>query len=246
MTERTEELFREDAYLKEAQACVQDVINLDDGAHGVLLDRTIFYPLGGGQPGDTGHLIDLENNNRIDVIDTRKNLPQASGEILHLLAPESAPLAPGAKVSLHIDWERRYKHMRMHSCMHLLSAILPWPVTGGQVGAESGRVDFDIPEAILDKQEITEKLNQLIQKDNKVTSRWITAQELADNPSLVKTMSVKPPTAGGRVRLIEIENCDLQPCGGTHVKQTAEIGKVEIRKIEKKGAQNRRVRIAFL
>ena len=246
MTEKTEELFREDAYLREAQACVQDVINLDDGARGVLLDRTIFYPLGGGQPGDTGYLIDLENNNRIDVIDTRKNLPQASGEILHLLAPESAPLAPGTKVSLHIDWERRHKHMRMHSCMHLLSAILPWPVTGGQVGAESGRVDFDIPEAILDKQEITEKLNQLIREDNKVTSRWITAQALADNPSLIKTMSVKPPTTGGRVRLIEIESCDLQPCGGTHVKQTAEIGRVEIRKIEKKGAQNRRVRIAFL
>lgn len=246
MTKKTEELFREDAYLKETQACVQDIFNLDDDARGVLLDRSIFYPLGGGQPGDTGHLIDLENNNRIDVIDTRKNLPQASGEILHLLAPESAPLARGAKVSLHIDWERRYKHMRMHSCMHLLSAILPWPVTGGQVGAESGRIDFDIPEAILDKHEITEKLNQLIQKDNKVMSRWITTQELADNPSLVKTMSVKPPTAGGRVRLIEIEGCDLQPCGGTHVKQTAEIGKVEIRKIEKKGAQNRRVRIAFL
>ena len=246
MTKKTEELFREDAYLKETQACVQDIFNLDDDARGVLLDRTIFYPLGGGQPGDTGHLIDLENNNRIDVIETRKNLPQASGEILHLLAPESAPLARGAKVSLHIDWERRYKHMRMHSCMHLLSAILPWPVTGGQVGAESGRIDFDIPEAILDKHEITEKLNQLIQKDNKVMSRWITTQELADNPSLVKTMSVKPPTAGGRVRLIEIEGCDLQPCGGTHVKQTAEIGKVEIRKIEKKGAQNRRVRIAFL
>ena len=246
MTDTTEELFREDAYLKEAQVSVRDVFDLEDGTHGVLLDRTIFYPLGGGQPGDTGHIIDLESGNRFDVIDTRKNIPQASGEILHLLAPESARPPTGAKVSLHIDWERRYKHMRMHSCMHLLSAILPWPVTGGQVGAETSRLDFDIPEAILDKQKITEELNQLIRQDHAVTSRWITAQELTDDPSLVKTMSVKPPTTSGRVRLINIEGCDLQPCGGTHVRQTAEIGPVEIKKIEKKGAQNRRVRIAFL
>ena len=240
----TEELFRADSYLREAEAQVVSVISLDAGEHGITLDRSIFYPQGGGQPGDRGTFT-AEDDTRFTVADTRKDLPQAAGSILHVLAPTDSPPPPGARLRLELDWQRRYRLMRMHSCLHLLSAILPYPVTGGQVGEDSGRIDFDIPEAILDKESLTESLNRLIRADHPVSARWISAEELQANPGLVKTMSVKPPLTGGRVRLIEVEGCDLQPCGGTHVARTAEIGEVVIRKIEKKGAQNRRVRVAF-
>ena len=242
----TEELFRQDSYLREAEAEVVDVVALSEGGHGVILDRTIFYPLGGGQPGDVGQFASLDSDARFAVADTRKNLPEAGGRIAHLLAADSAAPEVGARLRLEPDWEKRYRHMRMHSCLHLLSAILPYPVTGGQVGADSGRIDFDIPEASLDKEALTESLNRLVQEDHAVGARWISAEELQANPGLVKTMSVQPPLTGGRVRLIEIEGCDLQPCGGTHVLRTGEIGRVAIRKIEKKGAQNRRVRVGFV
>ena len=242
----SEELFRQDSYLQEAEAEVVGVVPCAAGGHGVILDRTIFYPLGGGQPGDAGALTATDSDARFAVADTRKNMPEAAGKIVHLLAEGSAAPEVGAKLRLELDWARRYRHMRMHSCLHLLSAILPYPVTGGQVGADSGRIDFDIPEASLDKEALSESLNRLVQGDHGVGARWISAAELQANPGLVKTMSVKPPLTGGRVRLIEIEGCDLQPCGGTHVRRTGEIGAVAIRKIEKKGAQNRRVRVVFV
>lgn len=242
----TEELFRQDSYLREAEAQVTAVFPLAEGGHAVLLDRTIFYPLGGGQPGDTGTLAAVESAARYAVTDTSKSLPQADGHIAHLLPADSPAPQVGAKLRLELDWQRRHKHMRMHSCLHLLSALLPYPVTGGQVGAEAGRIDFDIPEASLDKEKLTESLNRLIDEDHAVSARWISAEELQANPGLVKTMSVKPPLTGGRVRLIEIADCDLQPCGGTHVRRTGEIGAVAVRKIEKKGALNRRVRLAFV
>jgi misacylated tRNA(Ala) deacylase len=200
----TEQLFRDDAYLK---TCDARVLGVNERG-GIVLDRTIFYATGGGQPGDTGTL-------EID----------GTGQV-----------------------ERRYRHMRMHTCMHLLCAVLPYPVTGGQVGAESSRLDFDIEDAgAVDKDELTEKLNRLIEADHAVTQRWITDEELLANQDLVRTMSVKPPMGSGRVRLVAIGDgeIDLQPCGGTHVRSTGEIGKVAVQKIEKKGRLNRRVRIAF-
>jgi misacylated tRNA(Ala) deacylase len=155
------------------------------------------------------------------------------------------PLAPGERVGAAIDWDTRYRRMRMHTALHLLSAALPFPVTGGSVGESDGRLDFDIPDAGLDKDEITRKLADMIEADAEVTTRWISDDELAANPSLVKTMSVKPPMGTGRVRLVAIAGYDLQPCGGTHVRRTGEIGSVRVTQIEKKGKQNRRVRIAL-
>ena len=165
--------------------------------------------------------------------------------VVHLLADtESAP-RPGAQITASIDWQRRFNLMRMHTCLHLLSAILPYPVTGGQVGVDKARLDFDIPEANLDKDAIAEKLNALIAEDQAVGVRWISAEELARQPALVKTMAVKPPMGVGQIRLVEIAGLDLQPCGGTHVAHTGEIGRVVVTKIEKKGRLNRRVIVAF-
>ena len=166
-------------------------------------------------------------------------------EIAHVLPAGAARLAPGERVGAAIDWDTRYRRMRMHTALHLLSAALPFPVTGGSVGESDGRLDFDIPDAGLDKDEITRKLADMIAADAEVTTRWISDDELAANPSLVKTMSVKPPMGTGRVRLVAIAGYDLQPCGGTHVRRTGEIGTVRVTQIEKKGKQNRRVRIAL-
>ena len=224
-------LFREDPYLRQCEATVVAV-------HGdsVELDRTVFYPLGGGQAGDTGRLGDWR------VLDTRKT-PAGDG-VLHILQP-GAEIAVGTKVRAELDWQRRHRLMRLHTALHLLSAVLPYPVTGGAVNEDDSRLDFDIPEAGLDKDEITAKVNEMIKADAEVRSRWITDQELEANPGLVKTMSVKPPMGTGKVRLIEIVGFDLQPCGGTHVRRTGEIGAVRVTQIEKKGKQNRRVRISF-
>jgi misacylated tRNA(Ala) deacylase len=236
-TMSTECLFREDAYRKDCGATVLDV---SDG--GVVLDRTVFYATSGGQPADCGTLVaagtDLAVTGAIytDAAKTR---------IAHILDGAAARPSVGEPVTARIDWDKRYARMRMHTALHLLSAILRYPVTGGAVNEDDSRLDFDIPEAGLDKDEITAKLNEMIKTDAEVKSRWITDAELEANPGLVKTMSVKPPIGTGRVRLIEIVGLDLQPCGGTHVRRTGEIGAVRVTTIEKKGKQNRRVRISF-
>lgn len=239
MTAATEPLFRDDAYLPSCEAVVMGI-----GADGgLVLDRTVFYAAGGGQPGDIGR-IEYGDGTMATVANTVYGEDRAS--IVHVLAPDAARPAPGDTVVAHLDWEQRYRHMRMHTALHLLTAVLTYPVTGGQIGADQGRLDFDIPEAALDKDEITEALNRLIAGDHPVTTEWITDAELAANPGLVKTMSVKPPMGSGRVRLVRIgTDVDLQPCGGTHVLTTGEIGAVVVSKIEKKGKQNRRVRLQW-
>src|SRR6516225_2931863 len=228
----TDCLFREDSYLKD---CSATVVGLTD-AGGVVLDRTVFYAASGGQPADRGVLTTATG-----YTDPTKT------EIAHLpAATRGLNLKIGETVRAAIDWDLRYARMRMHTALHLLSAVLPYPVTGGAVGDADGRLDFDIPEAGLDKDEITRKLAAMIAAGAEVRSRWITDAELEAAPGLVKTMSVKPPIGTGRVRLIEIVGYDLQPCGGTHVQRTNEIGDVRVTQIEKKGKQNRRVRIAFV
>lgn len=236
----TQLLFRDDAY---ATSCAATVLGTTPEG-GIVLDRTIFYAQGGGQPGDVGVIL-RGNGERIAVSNTVYGTDRS--QILHLVGAEATPrIEPGEAVNLELDWERRLKRMRVHTALHLLSVVLPYPVTGGSVGDGEGRLDFDIPDAGLDKAEITEKLNALIARDAPVSERWITDEELDANPGLVKTMSVKPPRGSGRVRLVEIEGIDLQPCGGTHVRRTGEIGQVTITDIEKKGKQNRRVRMSLV
>ncbi len=233
----TEEVFRQDAY---AQSCEARVIAVDDA--GVRLDRTVFYPLGGGQPGDRGELV-FGDGTAIRIVDTRKG--EAAGEIVHVPETPADPGVAGSQVTARIDWDRRHRLMRIHTCMHLLCSLISAPVTGGSIRDGSGRLDFDLPESTLDKEDLTVRLNRLVAEDHPVSPRWITEEELDANPSLVRTMSVAPPRGRGRVRVLEIEGVDLQPCGGTHVASTGEIGRVRVTKIEKKGRQNRRVNVAF-
>ena len=236
----TDCLFREDAYLKE---CDATVVGLTE-AGGIALDRTVFYAASGGQPGDTGVLM-TATGDAIPIV-SAGYIDPAKTEIEHSpTVTDGISLKAGEPVHMTIDWDRRYARMRMHTALHLLSAVLPYPVTGGSVGEIDGRLDFDLPEAGLDKDEITGKLAEMIAANAAVRSFWITDEELAAKPNLIKTMSVKPPVGTGRVRLIEIVGYDLQPCGGTHVRSTGEIGNVRVTQIEKKGKQNRRVRIAF-
>ena len=237
----TELLFRHDPYLREAEAVVTG--HTPEG--GILLDRTIFYPTGGGQPGDSGLL--LWDGHRMSIATAVK----AEGGQVALVPAEAAPLpAAGTVVTQRLDWDRRHRHMRVHTALHLLSVVIPLPVTGGQIGAERGRLDFDMPDPPGDTAALETRLNELIGLDLAVTERWITDGELLANPALVKTMSVHPPMGQGRVRLVRIgtegTQIDLQPCGGTHVARTAEIGRIEFGKIEKKGRQNRRVTIALV
>jgi misacylated tRNA(Ala) deacylase len=234
----TECLFRDDSYLKECRARVVAVTE-----QGVVLDRTVFYATSGGQPGDNGTISKADGT--IIPITTAVYTDAAKSEIAHQPSPGSPALAVGDEVTAAVDWDKRYARMRMHTAMHLLSAVLPYAVTGGSVGDAESRLDFDIPEAGLDKDAITARVNEMIGTDAAVTSRWISDEELETNPGLVKTMSVKPPMGTGRVRLIEIAGLDLQPCGGTHVRSTGEIGAVRVTQIEKKGKQNRRVRLAL-
>jgi len=232
----TELLFRADAYATEFEA---EVLSAEAGR--VMLDRTLFYPEGGGQPGDQGLFL-LPDGRELRVQDTRKGA--VPGDVAHHLADATLVLAPGIRIKGRIDWERRHRLMRMHTCLHLLSAVIVAPVTGGAVGDGYGRLDFDLPES-PEREEVQEKLNALIQQDAPVSFRWISDAELDARPELVKTMSVQPPRGGGQVRLVEVEGIDLQPCGGTHVRRIGEIGTVFISKIEKKGKQNRRVRLEF-
>jgi misacylated tRNA(Ala) deacylase len=233
----TQALFREDAYQAETEATV-----LLSEPHGVALDRTVFYPQGGGQSGDQGTL-ELEDGTVLPIVNTVYDSDRAT--ILHVPAEGAALPRLAMRVIARIDWERRYKRMRAHTALHLLSVVAPYPVTGGSVGDADGRLDFDSGEAPLDKADIERRLNALIALDAAVSHRWIADAELEANPSLIKTMSVKPPMGTGRVRLIAIEGLDLQPCGGTHVARTGEIGRASVTGIEKKGKINRRVRIAL-
>lgn len=235
----TELLFRADAYQNETEATVLAI----NERGGIELDRTVFYATGGGQPGDAGLLVTADG--REIAIGTAIYNPEDKSCILHV--PLEGQIAPaiGDKVTARLDWPRRLRRMRIHTALHLLSVVLPYPVTGGAIGEGDGRLDFDIPEGGLDKAEIAEKLNALVARNADVTESWITDEELDANPGLVKTMSVKPPRGSGRVRLVKIAEIDLQPCGGTHVHNTAEIDEVLVTDIEKKGKQNRRVRIAL-
>ena len=235
----TDCLFRDDSYLTDCEAHV--VALTEQG--GIVLDRTVFYANSGGQPGDTGALTTAAGT-RI-VIANAVYIDAAKSEIAHIPAPDSPAVKVGDAVKAEIDWDKRYARMRMHTALHLLSAVLPYAVTGGSVGDSESRLDFDIPEAGLDKDAITAKVNEMIASGAAVSSRWISDAELEANPGLVKTMSVKPPMGTGKVRLIEIAGLDLQPCGGTHVRNLKEIDAVRVTQIEKKGKQNRRVRLAL-
>ena len=228
-------LFRDDAYVRECRAMVTAA-----DARGIQLDRTVFYPAGGGQPGDSGTLR-LADGRPIAIVDTVKgDEPDA---VWHVPVADSVLPAVGAEVIARIDWDRRHRLMRMHTCLHLLCAVVPGEVTGGQVGDGKGRLDFNLPNTALDRDQIAAAINRLVAEDHAVRPRWITDAELAARPELVRTMSVKPPSGQGRVRLLEIEGVDLQPCGGTHVARTGEIGLVEVGKIESKGKQNRRINL---
>lgn len=236
----TELVFRDDGY---ARSCLARIIAVDE--RGLRLDRTVFYPTGGGQPGDTG-VLRLASGEAVAIVDAVKG---EGDEVIHVVAADAPAPAVGTDVTAEIDWARRHRLMRMHTCLHLLCAVVPGAVTGGQVSDGRGRLDFDVPGAALDKEAIAARLNELIAEGHPVTPRWITDDELAARPELVRTMSVKPPVGAGRVRLMEVAGAagqiDLPPCGGTHVRNTAEIGPVVIGKIEKKGRQNRRINIAF-
>jgi misacylated tRNA(Ala) deacylase len=233
----TEALFREDAYRAETDAAV-----LFSEPRGIALDRTVFYAQGGGQSGDQGAFV-LEDGTMIPIVNTVYDADRAT--ILHVPAEGAALPRPGSRVIARIDWDLRLKRMRAHTALHLLSVVAPYPVTGGSVGDAEGRLDFDSGEAVLDKAEVERRLNELIALDAAVSHRWIADAELEANPGLIKTMSVKPPMGTGRVRVIAIEGLDLQPCGGTHVARTGEIGLASVTGIEKKGKINRRVRIAL-
>lgn len=235
----TDCLFRDDSYLKDCDARVLAIT----AQGGIVLDRTVFYATSGGQPGDTGMLVTADG---VQIpIATAVYTDAAKTEIAHVPTPGSPALKPGDAVTAAIDWDKRYGRMRMHTALHLLSAVLPYAVTGGSVGDGEGRLDFDIPDAGLDKDEITAKVAAMIATNAAVTSRWISDAELEANPALIKTMSVKPPMGTGQVRLIDIAELDLQPCGGTHVRGCGEIGGVRVTQIEKKGKQNRRVRLVL-
>ncbi len=236
----TKPLFMQDAYLTEATAEV--VAHTEQG--GVVLDRSLFYPTGGGQPGDQGVLV--FDGGKTAVATTVKG----EGATVVLVPAEAGALPPiGAKVTQKLDWNMRLRHMRVHTALHLLSVVIPLPVTGGQISADKGRLDFKMPDPLEDKEAVEEALNDLILQDFEVSESWISDEELASNPGLVKTMSVKPPTGAGQVRLIRIgtpdRQVDLQPCGGTHVRRTGEIGPMRLGKVQNKGAQNRRVNIHF-
>lgn len=228
----TTALFREDSYLKE---CDATTIAVDHDA--IVLDRTVFYPMGGGQPGDTG-IINWDTGSAI-VVDTRYD---DNGTIRHIVGGGITLPQPGEEVRAKIDWDRRYRHMRMHTALHLLGSLLQYGVTGGNISAEKSRLDFDMEDTI-DKEKVNKALKKLIEKNHPVSCRWISNEELNAQPDLVRTMSVQPPKITGKVRLLEIENVDLQPCGGTHVESTSEVGQVRIGKVEKKGKHNRRINI---
>jgi misacylated tRNA(Ala) deacylase len=230
-------LFRDDPY---ARSCATTVTAVD--ARGIRLAHTVFYPAGGGQPGDTG-VLRLADGTNVAIVDTQKG--EEADEVIHVPAPDAAVPTAGAAVTAEIDWARRYRHMRFHTCLHLLCAAVPYPVTGGRIGTDKSHLDFDLQGAGIEKEAIEAKLNALIAAGHRVAPRWITDAELAANPDLVRTMSVAPPAGQGRVRLLEVDGVDLQACGGTHVANTAEIGPVTVLRIRSEGKRNKRVTIGF-
>ena len=229
----TDELFRNNSYLKEYEVTVTEVTS-----DGLVFDKTIFYPEGGGQPGDEGFIKSGENKTRI--LGTK----YINQKLVHLV-DETKDFKENNKVKLELDWSRRYSHMRVHTCLHLLCSIIPYPVTGGSIGDGRGRLDFDL-ETKPNKEDVLNSLNKLISDDHTVSISSITDDELDQNPDLVRTMSVKPPRGSGTIRMIKIgENIDFQPCGGTHVKKTSEINLVQSVKIENKGKMNKRIIVNF-
>ena len=233
----TKEIFRDDAY---AQSCTANVLEADE--RGVILDRTVFYSEGGGQPGDTGTITTADGSS-VRVVGNYKD--RDGRGILHVLAEGENPLTAGTEVTAEIDWDRRYKHMRMHSCLHLLCSLVDGGVTGGSISVEKSRLDFDLKDVTLDKEDLTAGLNRLVEENHCLSASWINDEEMEAQQDLVRTMSVKPPTGTGKVRLMHVEGIDLQPCGGTHVKASGEIGQVRVSKIENKGKHNRRVNIVL-
>ena len=233
----TELLFRNDAYLKTAQARVVAVHD-----RGIELDRTIFYPLGGGQPGDAGALV-RDSGERIAIVDTRKG--ETPDGVVHVPAPSMPRPEPGERLALEIDWPRRYALMRLHTALHVMSCVVVASVTGGNIAADKARLDFDIDMSLLDAGRIESGTNELISRGVETATEWITDDELTAQPELVKTMSVQPPRGAGRIRLVRIPGIDLQPCGGTHVRNIAEIGGIRVLRIRNEGRHNRRVEIAL-
>jgi len=241
MAPTVEALFREDAYLRETDAVVTAVT--DDG--GILLDRTVFYATSGGQPGDTGTL-EREDGERLAIVETVCGA--SKDEIIHRLTEGAQLPEVGETVRLTIDWDRRYRLMRMHTACHLLSVVCPQPITGASVSEQDSRIDFDMPDGAPGKDEVTAKLMALVEADHPVYTRWISQDDLTANPGLVKSKNVRPPESAGQIRLVcigEEDSIDSQPCGGTHVARTGEVGEIHIGKIEKKGRENRRFRIRF-
>lgn len=237
---RTEPLFRDDAYLAGAKATV-----LRSDAAGIVLDRTVFYATSGGQPGDTG-VLTRDDGSRIEIVGTVTG--ESKDDILHLPASGQQLPQAGEVVTIAIDWERRHRMMRMHTACHLLSVICPFPITGAAVGEDDARVDFDLPDTSYTRELVTARLTEMVAADHPVFTRMISEAELAANPGLVKSKNVRPPSGTGTVRVVcigENASVDSQPCGGTHVRSTGEIGAVHIGKIEKKGRENRRFRIRF-
>ena len=227
-------LFLNNSYLKELEC---KIVNINNNQ--IILNQTIFYAKSGGQPGDTGTLSNNEND--INIIDTTYDVEK---NIIHI-TDENINFEINEKIKGKINWETRYKHMRMHSALHLLCSIIPFDVTGGQIGNDKSRLDFNVQDSKIDKEEIEYKINEIVKEDHQISYQWITNDELDQQPDLVRTMSVKPPKTTNKIRLVKIGNIDIQPCGGTHVKSTKEIGKIKIGKIENKGKMNRRVNLLF-
>ncbi len=240
----TRALFRDDAYLLHCEAAITGI-----DEQGIHLDQTVFYPLGGGQAGDAG-VLRLADGTRIEIADTRKAKFEGAtpDDAVHVPAPGQeallARLAPGARVTAEIDWARRYRHMRLHTASHLMCAVLPYPVDGCSITSDYARLDFATVEPI-EREQVDTRLAELVGGAHGVLTEWITDEQMAERPELVRTMSVKPPMGLGRVRLLRIEGVDLQPCGGTHVRNTQEIGAVRVAKLEKKSARTRRLVLEF-
>lgn len=235
----TEFLFRDDAYLRSTEARVTHIT--EQG--GIVLDRTVFYATSGGQPGDSGRLV-IEGDRSL-FLSTAVHPDGDKTSIVHVPAEGQALPKVGETVSVELDWDRRYRVMRMHTALHLLSVVFPFPVTGGQIGEDKGRLDFDMPEVPDNLAALEQDLNAMVAADHTVGTEWISDAEMEAKADLIKTMKVKPPMGQGRVRLVRIGDVDLQPCGGTHVARTGEIGALALGKIEKKGKQNRRVSLLF-